>query len=128
MIPFRAKILVVDDDRINRTLLTTMLKNEGYDVDSAENGLQCLDKLHAGSYDILLLDLHMPGLDGYEATRAIRKDPRFAKLPIIAMTANAMKGDRELCLEAGMNDYVSKPINRDELFSTIEKWSGPRRG
>ena len=81
MIPFRAKILVVDDDRINRTLLTTMLKNEGYDVDSAENGLQCLDKLHAGRYDILLLDLHMPGMDGYEVLHSMGEDGTLKQVP-----------------------------------------------
>lgn len=111
MIPFRAKILVVDDDRINRTLLTTMLKNEGYEVDSAENGLQCLDKLHAGRYDILLLDLHMPGMDGYEVLHSMGEDGTLKQVPVIVISAADSLDDVIKSIILGAADHIPKPFN-----------------
>jgi len=91
-------------------------------VDIAENGKAALRLIGANDYDAVLMDMQMPVMDGIEATRAIRADPRFADLPIIAMTANAMASDRELCLEAGMNDHIAKPIDPDQLFGVLLRW------
>jgi CheY-like chemotaxis protein len=91
-------------------------------VDIAENGAAALRLIRANDYDAVLMDMQMPVMDGIEATRAVRADPRFADLPIIAMTANAMASDRELCLEAGMNDHIAKPIDPDQLFGVLLRW------
>jgi len=117
------RILLVEDNKVNQMLARILLEGEGIIVTTAEDGLQAVENITANgeAFDIVLMDIQMPEMDGFEATRRIRRDSRFASLPIIAMTANAMQGDRELCLAAGMNDYVSKPVNREELFSTIEK-------
>jgi PAS domain S-box-containing protein len=119
------RVLMVEDNTINQMLGRIVLEGAGLIVEIADNGLRAVEKLRDGgeAFDVVLMDVQMPEMDGYEATREIRRMAEFASLPIIAMTANALKGDRELCLEAGMNDYISKPINREELFSTIEKWS-----
>ena len=99
-------------------------------VDIADNGKDAPEKVQHRGYDGVLMDIQMPEMDGLEATRRIRQDDRFATLPIIAMTAHAMKGDDERCLAAGMNDYIAKPIKQDRLFrvlwKAIEKRSGPR--
>lgn len=118
-------ILIVEDNQVNLMLATTILKKAGHRIDGASNGLEALSALRNRSYDLILMDMMMPEMDGLEATRAIRKltGPR-AETPIIAMTANAMKGDREKCLQAGMNDYLSKPIDRAKLFEKIEHWCG----
>jgi len=118
----KARILLTEDDAVNQRLTVAMLTKRGYQVEIAENGRKALEALDGGVFDLVLMDVQMPEMDGIEATIAIRNNPLYKDLPIIAMTAHAMKGDREKCLEAGMNDYVSKPINRDELFETVEKW------
>ncbi len=148
----RSRILVVDDHRINQQLAVLILDRLGLRAEVATNGKEALEAVSLESFDIVLMDCHMPEMDGYEATRAIRKMeskklevkskelggknlefgtsdtspfsllPSHLHLPIIAMTANAMKGDREKCLEAGMDDYLTKPIQREELVHTLEKW------
>lgn len=119
------RILVVEDNQINLMLATTILKKAGHRADGASNGLEALSSIKSRPYDLILMDMMMPEMDGLEATRAIRQlgGPR-ADIPIIAMTANAMKGDREKCLQAGMNDYLSKPIDRVKLFEKIDHWCG----
>jgi signal transduction histidine kinase/DNA-binding response OmpR family regulator len=116
-------ILLVEDNLINQKLARYMLSKEGYRLDVAENGKEAVDKflVGPGDYDIILMDIQMPEMDGREAARIIRSKG-FTHIPIIAMTAESMKGDREKCLAAGMNDYISKPINREEVLEMIKKW------
>ncbi|WP_122864738.1 response regulator [Pseudomonas viridiflava] len=117
------KILVVDDDVRNIFALTSALEHKGAVVEIARNGLEAIAKLNeVEDIDLVLMDVMMPEMDGYEATIEIRKDPRWRKLPIIAVTAKAMKDDQERCLQAGSNDYLAKPIDLDRLFSLIRVW------
>ena len=117
------KILVVDDDVRNIFALTSALEHKGAIVEVGRNGLEAIDKLNTiEDIDLVLMDVQMPEMDGYEATMQIRKDPRWRKLPIIAMTAKAMKDDQDRCLQAGSNDYLAKPIDLDRLFSLIRVW------
>ena len=114
------KILLVDDDIRNIFALTSALEHKGATVVVGRNGKEALDKLDQDpKMDLVLMDIMMPEMDGYEATRKIRKQKRFAQLPIIAVTAKAMKDDQKNCLEAGANDYVSKPVDLDKLLSLI---------
>ena len=115
-------ILVADDEKDLLRALQIYLDNAGYEVLTAENGRQALDLLTAHQVDLVLMDIMMPEMDGYEATVEIRKNPRWRKLPIIAVTAKAMKDDQERCLQAGANDYLAKPIDLDRLFSLIRVW------
>ncbi|MGA1622383.1 MAG: response regulator, partial [Synechocystis sp.] len=114
-----AKILLVEDNEINQEFAVDLLTNKGLRVDIANNGQEALDLLASRSYDAVLMDIQMPVLNGYDATRALRQQERFQDLPIIAMTANAMAGDRQKALEAGMNDHVAKPIKVEELFQIL---------
>jgi CheY-like chemotaxis protein/signal transduction histidine kinase len=117
------KVLLVDDDGRNLFAITTILEQHEMKVVYAENGQQALDKLAAeDGVQIILMDIMMPEMDGYEATRRIRAQPRYANLPIIALTAKAMKGDREKCIEAGASDYITKPIDADQLVSLLRVW------
>lgn len=117
------KILVVDDDVRNIFALTSALEHKGAIVEIGRNGREAIDKLNqVEDIDLVLMDVMMPEMDGYEATREIRKDPRWRKLPIIAVTAKAMKDDQDRCLQAGSNDYLAKPIDLDRLFSLIRVW------
>ncbi|WP_122318261.1 response regulator [Pseudomonas cichorii] len=117
------KILVVDDDVRNIFALTSALEHKGAVVEIARNGLEAIARLNeVEDIDLVLMDVMMPEMDGYEATIEIRKDPRWRKLPIIAVTAKAMKDDQERCLQAGSNDYLAKPIDLDRLFSLIRVW------
>jgi signal transduction histidine kinase/CheY-like chemotaxis protein len=117
------KILVVDDDVRNIFALTSALEHKGAVVEIARNGLEAIAKLKdVDDIDLVLMDVMMPEMDGYEATIEIRKDPRWRKLPIIAVTAKAMRDDQERCLQAGSNDYLAKPIDLDRLFSLIRVW------
>ena len=103
------------------------MSQAGLKVTIANNGREAVEMLaEKNEYEAILMDMQMPELDGYEATRTIRQNPAFADLPIIAMTANVMAGDREKCLEAGMNDHVAKPIEPDKLFKTLVRWIPPR--
>lgn len=118
------RILLAEDNEINCLLTTEMLKRNGIAVDIATDGIQAVSRvLHETvSYDLVLMDIQMPGMDGCEATRKIRSDPRFAALPIIAVTAHAYAEEQHRCREAGMNDHIVKPLNSKLLFDTIEKW------
>ena len=102
-----------------------MLAEAGIQVDVANNGVEAVEAVKKGGYEAILMDMQMPEMDGYQATGVIRQNVRLDQLPIIAMTAHAMQGDREKCLEAGMNDYISKPIDPEILFETIQKWVKP---
>jgi CheY-like chemotaxis protein len=113
-------ILLAEDNVVNQKVAIRMLERLGYKADVAANGLQVLSALQSHPYDVVLMDVQMPDMDGLEATRRIRRMPGCQPY-IIAMTAHAMKGDREECLEAGMNDYVSKPVRIEELQIAIER-------
>ncbi len=117
-----ASLLLVEDNEINQKVAAEILTEAGIMVDIADNGYEGIDAIKRKEYDAVLMDVQMPELDGFSAVKMIRSDKRFKELPIIAMTANAMKGDKERCLEAGMNDYVAKPINTEELFTTLRRW------
>jgi CheY-like chemotaxis protein/HAMP domain-containing protein len=117
------KVLVVDDDARNIFALTTVLENHDMEVLSATNGRQAIEIIQkTPDLSVVLMDIMMPEMDGYETMREIRKDARFRTLPILALTAKAMKGDREKCLEAGASDYIAKPVNTDQLVSLLRVW------
>ncbi|HHO76701.1 MAG TPA: PAS domain S-box protein, partial [Deltaproteobacteria bacterium] len=122
-----ARILLVEDNKINQQVAQEILKTAGIIVDIAGNGQEALDMIDEKTYDAVLMDVQMPVMDGYEAARLIREDQRYKELPIIAMTAHAMKGDREKSLSAGMNDHVTKPIEIEHLYSALTKWIKPIR-
>ncbi|VTU38367.1 response regulator [Variovorax sp. RA8] len=117
------RILLVDDDVRNIFALTSALEQRGAAVEIARNGREALDKLdQVDDIDLVLMDVMMPEMDGLEATRRLRQDPRFEKLPVIAVTAKAMKDDQEQCLAAGASDYLAKPVDLDRLFSLLRVW------
>lgn len=120
-----AKVLLVEDNEINQQVAQEILCQNGLQVDIAENGLQALEMLEEFNYDIVLMDVQMPVMDGYQATRIIRENPRWADLPVIAMTAHAMSEHLEKSLKAGMNDQINKPINPKVLLATIAKYINP---
>jgi CheY-like chemotaxis protein/signal transduction histidine kinase/HAMP domain-containing protein len=117
------KVLVVDDDARNIFALATVLEHQEMEVLSAMNGRQAIELIETTpDLSVVLMDIMMPEMDGYETMREIRKDPRFRTLPILALTAKAMKGDREKCLQAGASDYIAKPVNTDQLLSLLRVW------
>jgi len=118
-----ARLLVVEDNLVNQKVVLAMLRKYKYSIDVAMDGQEALAKLEEAErpYDLVLMDVQMPVLDGLEATRVIRREPRFDRMPIVAMTAHAMTGDRERCLQAGMNGYLSKPVQAQVLVDTIER-------
>jgi CheY-like chemotaxis protein len=118
------RILLVEDDEVNREVAIGILEPTGALVSVAEHGEKALEMIKPGRYDAVLMDMQMPVMDGVEATRRLRSIPALLDLPIIAMTANAMAGDRERLLEAGMNDYIAKPIRVSTLYATLAKWVG----
>jgi len=118
------RVLLAEDNPINQKLAVILLQKAGYSVDVVENGVQAVEQVKKVRYCVVLMDVQMPEMDGYDATRAIRKwEGKKYHTSIIAMTASAMKGDRELCLEAGMDDYVSKPLRPELLFTTLKQWT-----
>jgi len=117
------QILVVEDDVRNVFALSAVLEPKGAKVAIARNGREALEYLRGNpNVDLVLMDIMMPEMDGLEATRELRKDPRFAKLPIIALTAKAMSDDRDKCLDAGANDYIAKPLEVEKLLSLARVW------
>ncbi|MEO8409235.1 MAG: response regulator, partial [Propionivibrio sp.] len=121
-----ARILLVEDNDMNQQVATELLEGAGFAVDLAENGEIALAKLRQATYDIVLMDMQMPVLDGIAATREIRRHPEYRDLPIVAMTASAMLEDREKCLDAGMQDHLAKPIEPDDLWRALLKWVKPK--
>jgi signal transduction histidine kinase/CheY-like chemotaxis protein len=122
-----ARVLLVEDNELNQEVAMGLLEVAPMSIDVAGNGEVAVRMVGEQDYDLVLMDMQMPVMDGIAATKAIRSNPRFRELPIIAMTANAMDADRELCRQAGMNDHVSKPIDPDALMATVMKWIKPRR-
>jgi len=120
-----SRILLVEDNKLNQEVATELLRDAGFVVDLAQNGRIALDRIRAVEYALVLMDMQMPVMDGLTATREIRKDERFDHLPIVAMTANAMQGDRERCIAAGMNDHVAKPIEPENLWKALLQWIKP---
>ena len=124
-----ARILLTEDNEINQQVAAELLESAGFVIDIANNGKESVQKVFdsakSGNYNLVLMDLQMPVMDGYIATKEIRKNKEFNNLPIIAMTADAMSGTKDKCLEAGMNDFVTKPIDPDEVFGALVKWIKP---
>ena len=118
------RVLLVEDNEINQEVAIGQLEDAEIHVDLAENGEIAVRMVQEKDYDLVLMDMQMPVMDGIEAARIIRSDPRFETLPIVAMTASAMVADRKRCLEAGMNDHIAKPIDPDELFKVLLRWAG----
>jgi hypothetical protein len=117
------KILIVDDDVRNIFALTSILEEHQMEVVFAENGRKGIELLqNTPDVDAVLMDIMMPEMDGYETMRAIRAQTKFRSLPILALTAKAMKGDREKCLEAGASDYIAKPVDTEQLLSLLRVW------
>jgi len=123
------RILLAEDNLVNQKVTGMMLKKLGYRADLAANGLEVLQALERQHYDLILMDVQMPEMDGLEATREIRRRWTGKDQPVIvAMTALALEGDQEMCLDSGMDDYVSKPVKIDMLKATLDKWSGKNGG
>jgi two-component system sensor histidine kinase/response regulator len=120
-----ARVLLVEDNELNQEVATALLSDAGLRVTVAENGAVALKKLAAGTFDLVLMDMQMPVMDGLAATREIRRQPEYADLPILAMTANAQSADRDLCLAAGMNDHLAKPIDPRLLIEAVMRWVKP---
>jgi CheY-like chemotaxis protein len=120
-----ANVLLVEDNEINQQVAREILEGAGLKVTLANDGQEAVNAVKENEYDAVLMDVQMPVMDGYTATREIRKDERFTELPIIAMTAHAMAGDEDKSLESGMNGHVTKPIDPDQLFATLQKWIKP---
>lgn len=119
------RILIVDDKATSRELLRTVLEKQGYAIVEASNGEEALEKTRSEAPDLILLDLQMPLRNGYEVLAELRKDPAYAKLPIIALTASAMQGDRERALAAGFTGYLAKPVTLAALRSEVQELLEP---
>lgn len=121
--PKTIKVLVAEDNYINQKLISKLLLNKGYNINIVDDGQKVLDALEKDKYHIVLMDIQMPIMDGYQATKLIRaKEITSGKyIPIIAVTAFAMESDRQKCFEIGMDDYISKPFNKDDFYKIIEK-------
>ena len=120
-----AHILLVDDNEINQQVGAELLELAKMVVTIANNGKSAIEQIQAGDFDLVLMDIQMPIMDGYAATKELRKDPQYAELPIIAMTANALTTDRDKCLAAGMNEHIAKPIDPNLLYRTLADWIKP---
>lgn len=125
-----ARVLLVEDNKINQKVASGLLTKVGCEISIASNGREALERLREEAFDLILMDCHMPELDGFGATAAIRAGevPRATSIPIIAMTGQAMEGDKARCLKAGMDDYLTKPVDRHELFRVVSKWGRSGRG
>jgi len=122
----RLRVLLAEDNKVNQMLAVALLRKRGYDVTVADNGREAVDLVRRSTFDVVLMDVQMPEVDGFEATAAIRamESATSRRLPVIAVTAHAMDGDRQRCLDAGMDDYVSKPMDPEKLEMTIRRWTG----
>ncbi|MCW8930391.1 MAG: transporter substrate-binding domain-containing protein [Gammaproteobacteria bacterium] len=120
----KGMVLLVEDNPINQQVAQEILEGFGLLVIIAKDGYEAIEQIHQTNFDVVLMDIQMPGMDGLEATQLIRSEEQFAELPIIAMTAHAMQGDKDICLNIGMNDYLSKPIDPERLLDTLTKWLG----
>jgi two-component system cell cycle response regulator DivK len=118
----KGTVLYVEDNPDNRSLIRRVLMAEGYSVVEAVNAAQAIEKLEAGNIDLILMDINMPDMDGYTLTAKIKAMEKFTKIPIVAVTANVMRGDREKSLEAGCDGYIQKPIDIDILGQQIERF------
>jgi PAS domain S-box-containing protein len=121
-IPAGRRVLLAEDNRINQEVAVELLTDAGLKVEVANDGYEAVEKAHAGGFDLILMDMQMPGMDGLAATRAIRALSGCATLPIVAMTANTFDADRERCTAAGMNDFVPKPVDPEQLYRTLSRW------
>ena len=120
----RRRVLVVEDNSVNRMVAVRLLARQLCEVDAVESGRQALDACTANEYDVIFMDVNMPDMDGFQTTAEIRRgENNTRRVPIVAMTARAMKDDRELCLAAGMDDYLSKPLDSGSLGKILEKWA-----
>lgn len=117
-------ILIVEDNPVNQKLIAFLLARSQYTYDIAENGAVALDRLGKADYRLVLMDMMMPIMNGYDATKAMRADPRLKDIPVIALTANAMKGEDEKCRQVGCNDYVAKPYSKDQILAAIGRLIG----
>jgi CheY-like chemotaxis protein len=120
-----AKILLAEDNEVNQLVASRILTNAGFQVKIAGNGWEAVKMIQEEDFDLVLMDIQMPEMDGLTATKAVRSMPKYATLPIVAMTAHAMSGDKEMSIAAGMNDHVNKPINLQELYQALLKWIHP---
>ena len=118
----RRTILIAEDNAINQKVIERMVQKLGHQVNLVTNGKEAIEALSSDDYGLIFMDCQMPEMDGFEACREIRRAEKGTRIPIVAITANAMKGDRERCLAAGMDDYVSKPFKQDDLRLVIERW------
>jgi CheY-like chemotaxis protein len=118
------KVLIADDKETGRELVRTVLENCNYQVWEASNGAEAIELARRVEPDLIILDLHMPGIDGFGVVQELRRDPRFAKTPMMALTASAMMGDRDLALAAGFTGYVAKPIRLTALRTEVERMLG----
>jgi CheY-like chemotaxis protein len=119
----KVRVLLAEDNLVNQKVALVMLKKLGIEADVVATGIEALDALMGVAYDLVLMDCQMPQMDGYEATRRIRERERGSRrLPVVAMTANAMVGDRERCLEVGMDDHIPKPVRMDALHRALARW------
>ena len=122
------RVLVAEDNSVNQFVILKLLANLGYTAEAVGNGREAVEALRKGGYKAVLMDCQMPEMDGFEATAAIRTlDDPSRRIPIIALTANAMKGDSERCIEAGMDDYLSKPIDLIKLSDVLQRWTAPQK-